>query len=200
MKRLVIEIAAVLVAAAVIVSLCNRLAEISQDRDRYRNNTESLLSDVERWQVRDSLSAVRVQSLELSLKDYERYRAEDARLIDELKRNSNRLAAVNKTQMETIIQLQGRPRDTVVIVRDSIVQPAVAVRCGDKWYDFEGIVTPENFSGTLQVRDSLVIAETVKYGRFLWWRTKKVKERNVQAVSLNPYTEIMGIEHIFLRD
>lgn len=200
MKRLLIEIVAALIAVAVMVTLCNRLAAVSQDRDRYRNNTESLLSDVERWRVRDSLSAVRVQSLELSIKDYERFRAEDARLIEELKRNSNRLAAVNKTQTETIIRLEGRPRDTVVIVRDSIVQPAVAVHCGDRWYDFEGIVTPENFSGTLQVRDSLVIAETVKHGRFLWWRTRKIKERNVQAVSLNPYTEILGIEHIYLRD
>ena len=64
---------------------------------------------------------------------------------------------------ETIIELMAIPRDTVVIIKDSIQVPAISVHCGDAWFDFEGILTAENFSGTLHNRDSLIVAETVRY-------------------------------------
>ena len=165
---------------------------------RYKGNTEALLSDVEQYRVRDSLSAARVQSLELTVKEYERFRADDAQLIRELKQRNRDLAAVNKTQSQTIIDLRAVPRDTVVIIRDSIRVPAVAVHCGDAWFDFDGLLTADDFTGKLANRDSLVLAETVKYRRFLGflWKTRKVEDRQLDVVSRNPHTEILGIEHI----
>ena len=165
---------------------------------RYKSNTEALLSDVEQYRVRDSLSAARVQSLELTVKEFERFRADDAQLIRELKQRNRDLAAVNKTQSQTIIDLRAVPRDTVVIIRDSIRVPAVAVHCGDAWFDFDGLLTADDFTGKLANRDSLVLAETVKYRRFLGflWKTRKVEDRQLDVVSRNPHTEILGIEHI----
>lgn len=165
---------------------------------RYKSNTETLLSDVEQYRVRDSLSAARVQSLELTVKEYERFRADDAQLIRELKQRNRDLAAVNKTQSQTIIDLRAVPRDTVVIIRDSIRVPAVAVHCGDAWFDFDGLLTADDFTGKLANRDSLVLAETVKYRRFLGflWKTRKIADRQLDVVSRNPHTEILGIEHI----
>lgn len=165
---------------------------------RYKSNTEALLSDVEQYRVRDSLSAARVQSLELTVKEFERFRADDAQLIRELKQRNRDLAAVNKTQSQTIIDLRAVPRDTVVIIRDSIRVPAVAVHCGDAWFDFDGLLTADDFTGKLANRDSLVLAETVKYRRFLGflWKTRKVEDRQLDVVSRNPHTTIIGIEHI----
>ena len=193
-------LAVVVIAAAISVVWADRtINRLTAERDKYRNNTETLLSDVETYLVRDSLNAARVQSLELSVKEFERFRAADAALIKQLKARNRDLAAVNKTQSQTIIELQAAPRDTF-IVRDSIPIPAVAVHCGDAWFDFDGLLTATEFTGTLANRDSLLIAESVQYKRFLGflWKTNKVKNRRVDVVSKNPHTSILGVEYIVI--
>lgn len=193
-------LAVVIIAAAISVVWADRtINRLTAERDKYRNNTETLLSDVETYRVRDSLNAARVQSLELTVKEFERFRADDAALIKQLKARNRDLSAVNKTQSQTIIELQAAPRDTF-IVRDSIPIPAVAVHCGDAWFDFDGLLTATEFTGTLANRDSLLIAESVQYKRFLGflWKTHKIKDRRVDVVSKNPHTSILGVEHVVI--
>lgn len=199
MKKYLIIAAVVLAFLAVLGIQQNRIERLSNERDRYKGNSEALLSDVEYFKVRDSLSAARVEALELSVKEFERFRSEDAALIKSLQARNRDLAAVNTTQMETIISLSSIPRDTVII-RDSIPIKAVAVHAGDAWYDFDGLLTENEFSGTLHNRDSLILAETVKYHRFLGflWKTKRVDERQASVLSRNPHTEILGLEHIVI--
>ena len=197
--KLLIIAAAIVVAIVAIVWQGYAIKQLTSERDRYKGNTQTLLSDVETFKVRDSLSAARVESLELTVKEYERFRSEDADLIRSLKAKNRDLAAVNKTQAQTIIDLYAIPKDTIII-RDSVQIPAVAVHCGDRWYDFDGYLTKDEFVGSLANRDSLVIAETVKYKRFLGflWKTKEVENRQMDVVSLNPHTEILGLEHIVI--
>ena len=193
-------LAVVIIAAAISVVWADRtINRLTAERDKYRNNTETLLPDVETYRVRDSLNAARVQSLELSVSEFERFRADDAKLIRELKAKNRDLAAVNKTQSQTIIDLRATPRDTTII-RDTIQIPAIAVHCGDAWFDFDGLLTAQEFTGTLANRDSLVVAESVQYKRFLGflWKTKQVKNRRVDVVSKNPHTTIMGVEHVVI--
>ena len=196
-----VGIAVVMAAILVLIfAQAARIQKLTGERNRYKGNTETLLSDVEQYKINDSLNAARVQSLELSIKEYERFRADDAELIRSLKAKNRDLAAVNKTQSETIIELSAVPRDTVLIVRDSIQIPAVSVHCGDAWFDFDGLLTKEQFTGSLRNRDSLLVAETVKYKRFLGflWKTKRVDDRQLDVVSKNPYTTILGVEHIVI--
>ena len=192
-------VAIVLLVAALFVQ-DRKLSKTRDERDRYKTNTETLLSDVERFRVRDSLSAARVQSLELTVQEFERFRAEDAALIQSLKQKNRDLSAVNTAQSQTIIELSAVPHDTVVVVRDSIQIPAIALHCGDIWFDFDGYLTDKEFTGTLVNRDSLLLAETVKYRRFLGflWKTRKIDERTLQAVSKNPHTQILGLEHVII--
>ena len=198
-RKIIIAVAVVAAAAIAVIWMGRKIDRLTAERDKYRNNTETLLSDVEQYRVRDSLNAARVQSMELSIREYERFRADDARLIRELKAKNRDLAAVNKTQSQTIIDLLAVPRDTV-IVRDSIPIPAISVHCGDAWFDFDGLLTEKEFTGTLANRDSLLIAETVRYKRFLGflWKTNKVKERHVDCVSKNPHTKIVGLEYVVI--
>lgn len=189
------------VVLAAILFVCawqhRRIERLTEARDEARKNTAALLSDVQYYRVRDSLSAARVQSLELSVREFERFRAEDAALIKSLTAKNRDLSAVNKTQSETIIELLAAPKDTVII-RDSIPIPAIAVHCGDNWYDFDGLLTADEFTGTLRNRDSLLVVESVRYKRFLWWKTKRVRDRLMDVVTLNPHSKIIGIEHIVL--
>lgn len=193
-------IAAGLVAIFSLITIqSRRIDSLTKERDKYRNNTEVLLEDVERYRVLDSLSGARVESLELTVKEYERYRAEDARLIKALKAKNRDLAAVASTHTNTVIDLHTVVRDTVII-RDSVEVKAAVVHCGDPWYDFDGMLAGDEFTGELVCRDSLLVAETVRRGRFLGflWKTGKVKDRKVDVVSRNPHTEIMGVEHVVI--
>lgn len=193
-------LAVVVIAAAISVVWADRtINRLTAERDKYRNNTETLLSDVETYRVRDSLNAARVQSLELTVKEFERFRAADAALIKQLKARNRDLAAVNKTQSQTIIDLRAIPRDTMII-RDTIPIPAVAVHCGDAWFDFTGVLTRDEFTGKLEHRDSLLLVETVQYKRFLGflWRTNKVKNRQLDCVSKSPHNSIKGLEYIVI--
>jgi len=200
--RTKIEIGVAVVVAAILFicgAQCRSIRELTGERDKYRNNSVALLGDVQQYRVRDSLNAARVQSMELTIKEFQRFRADDAQLIRELTARNRDLAAVNKTQSQTIIDLKAMPRDTTII-RDTIPIPTVAVHCGDAWFDFNGLLTEKEFVGTLTNRDSLVVAESVQYKRFLGflWKTRMVKNRRVDVVSKNPHTTILGVEHVVI--
>lgn len=175
----------------------NAIMNIKDERDQYRRNTETLLADVEQYRTRDSLNAARVGALELTIEEYERFRASDAQLIKSLKARNRDLQAVTSAQSATIIELSAMPVDTVII-RDSVPVPAVAVHTGDPWFDFDGLLTDSEFTGTLAIRDSLLVAETIQYRRF-WgflWKTKKIQNKRIDVVSRNPHTTIMDVEFV----
>ena len=199
MKKYIIIAAVVLAAALALAWQQKRIERLTSERDRYKGNTEALMTDVEHFRVSDSLSAARVEALELTVKEFERFRASDAALIAELRQRNRDLASVNTTQAQTIIEMSSIPRDTVII-RDSIPIRAKAVHAGDAWYDFDGLLTDDEFTGRLQSRDSLILAETVRFHRFLGflWKTKRVDERQATVVSRNPHTEILGVEHVVI--
>ena len=176
----------------------NAIDNLKQERNRYERNSESLLLDVTQYKIRDSLNAAKVGALELTIQEYERFRADDAALIKELKQRNRDLAAVNKTQSQTIIDLRAVPRDTVVLVRDSVRVPAVEVHCGDAWYNFDGILTKDEFTGKMEHRDSLLLVESIRYKRFLWWKTKRIKDRQLDCVSKSPHNSIMGLEYVVI--
>ena len=167
------------------------------ESEKYRANTTALMEDVTHYKLRDSLNGARADALELSMKELQKWRADDAELIKDLKIKNRDLAAINKAQTQTIIELRARGKDTLII-RDSIVTPAQAYHIGDKWYNFDCVVADNELSGNLAVRDSLVLVEQVKYKYFLWWKTKKIKDRKVDCVSLNPYSTILGVERIII--
>lgn len=177
----------------------NRIESLTKERDKYRTNTETLLTDVETFRVRDSLNAAKVQGLELTLSEFKRFRADDAALIKDLQIKNRNLAAINKTQAETIIRLSATGRDTVVI-RDSIPVPALTFHCGDEWFDFDGLLVDRQITGKLANRDILTLVESVKYKRFLFWKTKRIKDRQTNVVSKNPHTTIMNVEYVVIEN
>ena len=202
MNKLHLLFAIVLVVLLSLATIQHReIKSLRAERDTYRGNTEALLLDSRAYAVRDSLQAAKVQSLELTLAEYKRFRVNDLALIEDLDLRIKDLSQVNAAQARTILELRSTPRDTFVLVRDSIVIPALAVHCGDAYYDFDGLVTKEQFTGRVEVRDSLLITESVEYRRFLGflWRTRKVKSRQMDVVSRNPHTKILDIEHIIIR-
>lgn len=175
----------------------NAIDGLKQERDKYQTNTETLLTDIEHYRVNDSLNVARVGALELTLKEYKRFRADDAELIQSLRSKIKNLQNVTAAQLETILDLQAMPKDTVVI-RDSIPVKAQSIKVHDNWFDFYGVYTNDNFVGRLFNRDSLLLTQYIEYKRFLGflWKTGRIKDKQFNILSKNPHTQITGFEYI----
>lgn len=202
MKKYLI-IAAIALAVAAVVTIWvqrSRINQLTGERDKYRTNTETLLQDVSRYQTKDSLNAAKVGNLELKLSEYKKYRADDAELIKTLQTKNRELERVTTTQMETINELRATVRDSVVYLPGDTV--TTVLRCVDivePWFELHGCATPDGqFTGAHINRDSLLIVETVQYKRWLGflWKTKKIKNRQIDVVSKNPATKILGVEFV----
>lgn len=200
MKKYLILAAIILAVAAAFWVQHVKIKRLTEERDRYRSNTEILLQDVKTYQTKDSLNAIKVGNLELSLAEYKKYRADDLALIKTLQTKNRDLERVTTTQMETINELRATVRDSVVYLPGDTV--TTVLRCVDivePWVELHGCATPDGqFTGTHINRDSLLIAETVQYKRF-WgflWKTKKIKNREIDVVSKNPATRILGVEFV----
>ena len=190
----------VVAAVATIWVQRTKIEKLTDERNRYRGNTETLLQDVETYKTKDSLNAAKVGVLELKLSEFEKYRASDAELIKTLQTKNRELEAVTTAQMETITKLRATVRDSVVYLPGDTVTPVL--RCVDivePYFELHGCATPDGqFTGTHINRDSLLIVETVQYKRWLGflWKTKKIKNRQIDVVSKNPTTKILGVEFV----
>lgn len=189
----------VVAAVATIWVQRTKIEKLTDERNRYRGNTETLLQDVETYKTKDSLNAAKVGVLELKLSEFERYRASDAELIKALQTKNRELERVTTTQMETINELRATVRDSVVYLPgDTVTTVLRCIEYSDKWVDFDGCIKNNTFSGKIITRDSLLITETVQYKRWLGflWKTKRIKNREFDIVSKNPHTKITGFEVI----
>lgn len=200
MKKYLILAAIILAVAAAFWVQHVKIKRLTDERDRYRSNTEILLQDVKTYQTKDSLNAIKVGNLELSLAEYKKYRADDLALIKTLQTKNRDLERVTTTQMETINELRATVRDSVVYLPGDTV--TTVLRCVDivePWVELHGCATPDGqFTGAHINRDSLLIVETVQYKRWLGflWKTKKIKNRQIDVVSKNPATKILGVEFV----
>lgn len=175
------------------------IRRIKSERNRYRENTESLLVDVNTYKVRDSLNAAKAQDLTLKLSELKKYRQEDAKLISDMGVKLRNLQAVASMGTEM------RTEFVTKIVRDTIFKAtndtnkAALIDYEDKWLTFKGRLEKGQFRGDIISRDSLLIVENVKYKRFLFWRTRRIKSRDFRVVSKNPHTKIVDCEHIMIK-
>lgn len=201
MKKYLIWAAIAMVVAAVATIWVQRtkIEKLTDERNRYRGNTETLLQDVETYKTKDGLNAAKVGALELKLSEFEKYRASDAELIKTLQTKNRELERVTTTQMETINELRATVRDSIVYLPgDTVTTVLRCIEYSDKWVDFDGCIKNNTFSGKIITRDSLLITETVQYKRWLGflWKTKRIKNREFDIVSKNPHTKITGFEVI----
>lgn len=186
-----------------IVANCIGWNKASHYKDReaaQRANVGVLMQDVERYKVDDSLNAVRVRGLSLTIDDLKRYRAEDASLIKKLSAKSKDVGSVSSMTTQTVTRIKTQIKDSIRYLPGDTVYKVDTLKClhvSDKWYTLDGCINSKGgFDGLLKTYDKIKIIETVKYKRFLFWRTHKVKSRKIDAISLNPNTVITDVEFI----
>lgn len=199
MKKYLVLAAIIMAVAAAFWVQQRRINSLTAERDKYRSNTETLLQDVKTYQTKDSLNAAKVGNLTLKVSEYEKYRADDLALIKTLQTKNRDLQRVTTTQLETINELRGTVRDSIVYLPgDTVTTVLRCIEYSDKWVDFDGCIINNTFSGKIITRDSLLITESVQYKRWLGflWKTKRIKNREFDIVSKNPNSKITGFEVI----
>lgn len=203
MKQITTQIIISIIATILACLMAARVENLKQENSVLKNNQNALLSERESiiaesqiYKVSDSLNAAKVTELRLSLSEYKKYRSQDLKLIEQLKVNKSDLQKVISSQSETIYGLSARLKDSIIIT-----EKPDTLKCFDyksKWTDASGCLRDDSIELYISNRESLKIAETVKYKRFLGflWKTNKVKSRQIDIVSENPSTKILNIEYI----
>jgi hypothetical protein len=179
--------------------LTNRLKKEKAEKELYQKNTDLLMGKVEAYKTNDSLNVVSIGRLELKLSEYKKYRTEDLGLINSLKVENKRLEQITTAQTQTIYELRGSVRDSIVYVDNYVVDSLRCLDIANKWFDLHGCINKENeFSGTLENRDSLMYVEHIVPKKFLFFKWG-VKERKQEILSKNPNTKIVNAEYISIR-
>lgn len=189
---------------AIIIALSARLKKVKADRDVQRKNVETLFTSVESYKVQDSLQAATIGDLQLTLKQYKQFRAEDAQLISSLKVDNKRLQGVVTTQTESYYQHTAALRDSVKMlitkVPDSIKVPIIVktANFADAWHSLNIVIDGDSLNYRLRTKESLIITNHVVPKKFLWFKFG-CKEVRTDVVSKNPYVESINLESITIK-
>lgn len=203
-KAYIIAAGILIILIAIIVALSARLKKVTADRDVQRKNVETLFTSVESYKVQDSLQAATIGDLQLTLKQYKQFRAEDAQLISNLKVDNKRLQGVVTTQTESYYQHTAALRDSVKMlitkVPDSIKVPIIVktANFADKWHSLNIVIDGDSLNYRLRTKESLIITNHVVPKKFLWFKFG-CKEVRTDVVSKNPYVESISLESITIK-
>lgn len=193
-----------LIFAITVLSLtCGLLLKSRQkligERDRYKSNTEALMSEIQRIQVDSSTMALDIKSLTMSLDEFKRFRAEDEEKIKKMGIRIKDLEAVAKHDVEVNAPIDAEIKDSVII-RDTVPVFLKSVRMDTPYLKINGTIENDRLTGKINLPVTLNQAFWIEYKhRFLWWRWK-VKAIHQTVSSDNPYVEIKYSEYIKIKD
>lgn len=198
MNRLLIKclLAAVVVLGGIVWLQHRNTVRLKGERDRYRDNTEALLTDMKRIRVDSSTMAVDVNTLHLRVDEYKRLRAEDAETIRRLGVKIKNLEAAARHEIEVTGPIDAAVRDTVVI-RDTVPVLRQKVEMISPHIRLTGIIEDNRLRGEIRVPVTLNQAVWVEYKG--WWFWKRVKAVHQTISSDNPYAEIRYSEYIKIK-
>lgn len=191
--------------SAILLVICTVLCLISNNLTKQveilKANETTLLNSAESYRVNDSLSAARISQLQLSLSQFEKYRAEDQALIKALRVDNKGLQDVITSATETNRRLRLKLKDSLCV--DTVTQYIDTVKCfsfKDSWMALSGCFHKDTTTFSIQNIDSLILVTNVERKRFLFFKlpVKWFGYRSKQATILckNPYTTISHIEYI----
>ena len=169
---------------------------LKSERDRYLSNTTALLSEVKRMQVDSATMALDAKTLQLTLDEYKRFRAEDAATIKRLGIKVKNLEAAARHDMEVTGPIDAIVRDTIII-RDTAPILRQKVEMLTPHIELSGIIEDERLKGSIRIPVTLNQAVWVEYRG--WWFWKRVKALHQTISSDNPYVEIKYSEYIKIK-
>lgn len=195
MNRILVKclLAAVVLLGGIVWLQHRNTVRLRAERDRALSNTAALLSEVKRMQVDSATMALDAKTLQLTLDEYKRFRAEDAEKIKKLGVKIKNLEAAARHEMEITGPIDAAVRDTVII-RDTVPVLRQKVEMRTPHIELTGIIEDERLKGSIRVPVTLNQAVWVEYKGFWFW--KRVKAVHQTISSDNPYVDICYSEYI----
>lgn len=191
-----------LISLFIIISLAGtsylmyrRIVLLENDRDKYRANTHSLLTDIKKFQVDSTTSAAETKVLRLKIDELQEYRAEDLEHIQKLNVRIKSLEALGKHSLEVYAPIQAEVKDSVIIL-DTVKVYVKSIKMDTPHLQVKGIIENNQLKGDIYLPVNLHQAIWVEHKhRFLWWRWG-VKAVHQTISSDNPYVDIKFTEII----
>lgn len=195
-SKIIIGLGFIIIACILsIIILSERIKTVTDERDRHKQNTNAVMSDVKRMQIDSTTMALDVRVLRLTLDEYRTYRADDLEEIKKLNVQVKSLKAVAKHNIEVNADIKAELKDTV-IVRDTITRVMKAVKMETPYLKVNGIIENNQLIGNVTLPVTLHQAVWVEHKhRFLWWKWG-VKAIHQTISSDNPHVQISYSEII----
>ena len=192
MKTKIPYIITIIVLAACYISF----SHLKSENKRLKANQETLLDSIKSFKVSDSLKAITVGNLELSLKQYKKYHADDAILIEQLK--GQKPEVIIKPNIQTEYKVRTELKDSI-IYKDTLK----TILYKSKWNYISGFVDKDTINLNIINYDELLIAESLQKKKFLFFKLPisifGYKRKVLNVISKNPNTKIISAEYITIK-
>lgn len=173
-----------------------RAVHLVEERDRYQQNSNALLSEVKRMQLDSTTMALDVHGLKLTVDEYKKFRTEDAEKIRQMGVKLKNLEATARHEISVDAPINAVVRDTVII-RDSSQVRAQQIEMRTPYIQLSGLLEKQQLQGKIHIPVTLRQAIWIEYKRkWIFW--KKVKAVHQIISSDNPYVEINYSEYIMI--
>ena len=192
MKTKIPYIIAIIILAASYISF----SHLMNENKKLKANQETLLDSVKNFKVSDSLKAIAVGNLELSLKQFKKYHADDAILIKQLK--GQKPEVIIKPSIQTEYKVRTELKDSI-IYKDTLK----TILYKSKWNYISGFVDKDTINLNIINYDELLITESLQKKKFLFFRLPisifGYKRKVLNVISKNPNTKITSAEYITIK-
>lgn len=193
-------IAALLIIIAILLALLSFARDEVKEQKalvtRYKENTISLMSDVERFKVQldneHTLSAARINQLTMALDEYKAVRNKDIGIIKQLQNDIRDLKSA--TNVEII------SKDSVPAMVEIVNPDTISAAFTSEWIDLYCQIIVSQKTGYFEYskKEEVKIFREIPVKKLFWGliRLKKQKQARVTAISLDPNSEIISVEYI----
>lgn len=185
-----------IIAIIILIACYISLSHLKNENKRLKANQETLLDSVKSFKVSDSLKAITVGNLELSLKQYKKYHADDAILIKQLK--GQKPEVIIKPNVQTEYKIRTELKDSIVY-KDTLK----TILYKSKWNYVSGFIAKDTINLSIINYDELLITESLQKKKFLFFRLPisifGYKRKVLNVISKNPNTKIISAEYITIK-
>lgn len=164
-----------------------------KENKELKANQVALLDSISHFVIADSLNAITVGNLELSLKQYKKYHTDDATIITQLKGQKPKVISSIETRTEYSVK---------TILKDSIIYKDTlkTILYTDKWSNVTGFIAKDTISLSIKNNEELLITESLQKKKFLFFKLPisifGYKQKALNVISKNPNTNIVSAEYI----
>lgn len=183
---------------AIILWQQKRIGKITDERNKYQQNTYTLLSDIEKLRTDSSMQAYQVQILSLNIDEYKKYRAADAQIIESLKLKLKQVSAVSKQELEVNVPINTIVKDSIIFVNNA-TDTIKTITYKDQYVTFDGNIQNDSLTAHFNVPVTISqVLYKVPKRKFLWWSwgCKAVKQ---VIITNNPYVQLNYSEYIEIK-